>query len=112
MADDLRKRFGRLVAAHRRRRGMTQQKLHEASGISVDMIARIESGATGVRFPNIEKLAGALEVDPAELFTAELPKGALHRRPLTNITSRLAKLSDQDLSWISEIIEAALKPRQ
>lgn len=39
--DDLQKRFGRLVAAHRRRMGWTQAKLSEETEISLDMITRI-----------------------------------------------------------------------
>jgi transcriptional regulator with XRE-family HTH domain len=82
---DLRKRFGELLAAHRRRRGMTQEDLAEAAGLSVDMISKIEVGATGARFPSIERLAKAGQVDPAELFTR------LSSRPLKkahNITRR------------------------
>ena len=54
--NDLRKRFGRLVAAHRRRRRLTQEALAEAAAVSIDTIAKIEGGATGARFPVIERL--------------------------------------------------------
>ena len=109
--DDLRKRFGRLVNANRRRCELTQQQLADATGISIDMINRIERGVTGARFPNIEKLAVALNVDPAELFTADLPAGAGQRRALTDITSRLSTLSDRDLAWVDHLLDAALKTR-
>jgi transcriptional regulator with XRE-family HTH domain len=33
---DLRKRFGELLAAHRRRRGLTQEALAEAAGLIED----------------------------------------------------------------------------
>ena len=68
--NDLRRRFGRLLAAHRRRRGFTQEALAEAAEVSTDTISKIEIGATGARFPVIERLANALEIDPAELFTS------------------------------------------
>lgn len=71
MPYDLHRRFGHLVATHRKRRGWTQVQLAEAIGMSVDMVAKMEVGVTGARFPTIEKLAVALEVDPAELFTTE-----------------------------------------
>ncbi len=108
---DLRTRFGRLVAAHRKRRGMTQHALADAAALSDDMIARIETGTTGARFPSIEKLAAALEVDAAELFTPDLAKGALGRGKLTNLTARLAKLSEAELEWIDAILDAALRPQ-
>jgi transcriptional regulator with XRE-family HTH domain len=108
---DLRTRFGTLVAAHRKRLKWTQAELAERAELSVDMVSRIEAGATGARFPTIEKLAGAMSIVPAELFTDELPDGALQRSRLTDITSRLAKLSDADLEWISGVIWAAMDRR-
>lgn len=109
--DDLRQRFGRLVAANRRRKEWTQQQLADHSGVSLDMINRIERGVSAARFPNIKKLADALEVDPAELFTPDLPRGAGQRRLLTNLVSRLSTLPDRDLEWVDRLLDAALKPR-
>lgn len=110
--DDLRKRFGRLVAAHRRKAGLTQDELAAAASVSVDMISKIETGATGARFPLIEKLAKALRVDPAELFTAELtPRGK--RSPIfTALTVRLAGLSEEELAWINGVVDAALRQKR
>lgn len=109
--DELKTRFGRLVAANRRRLQLTQQQLADQSGISLDMINRIERGVSGARFPNIARLAVALQVDPAELFTPDLPKGAGQRRELTNVMSRLSALSDNDLVWVGALLDAALKTR-
>ncbi|MFT4095751.1 MAG: helix-turn-helix transcriptional regulator [Rhodoblastus sp.] len=100
-----------MVAAHRRRRGMTQEALAEAADLSVDMVSKIESGASGARFPVVERLAEALQVDPAELFTTEIPNGAIKRKALNDLTARLAALSDQDLTWAEGILAAALRPR-
>ncbi len=108
---ELRTRFGTLVAANRRRLGITQEELSSRAEVSVDMISRIEAGATGARFTTIDKLARALLVDPAELFTPDLPEGALQRRQLTSVVSRLAKLSDKDLLWVDEVLKAVLKHR-
>lgn len=108
---DLKQRFGNLVAAHRRRMGWTQRQLAEAADLSDDMVARVETGSTGVSFRTIEKLAAALAVDPAELFTADLPGGSLQRRPATELTARLANLKPEEIGWLSGIIDAALKPK-
>jgi len=107
--DDLRKRFGRLVMTHRKRAGFTQEELAERAGVSIDTVAKIEVGATGARFPMIEKIAGALQVDPAELFSAEVPSGTLQRGVLRELTVRLAGLPDDQLRWIGGVIDAALK---
>lgn len=109
---DLRARFGKLVKAHRVRMGWTQEALAERASISVDMVAKIEGGSSGARFRVIEQLSHALGIDPAELFTSELPDGQLKRVALTNVTARLASLNDSDLQWLENVIEATLKPRR
>jgi transcriptional regulator with XRE-family HTH domain len=87
---DLRKRFGQLVAAHRRRQGLTQEGLAEAADLSPEMVAKIETGKSGARFPVIERIADALDVDPAELFTTQLPPGLFRkvRSPRSRCASR------------------------
>ena len=108
---ELRQRFGKLLAGHRKRAGLTQEALAARAGISPDMISRMEAGATGARFPTIDKLAQALEIDPAELFTPDLPQGAASSSQLRNITARLSTLNEDQLRWLNGVIEAALKPR-
>ena len=108
---DLRKRFGRLVAAHRRQCGMTQEALAEAARLSVDMVSKIEVGASGARFTVVERLATAVHVDAAELFTTELSGGAISRGVFADISTRLARLSPSDLEWIGNLIDAALKSK-
>jgi transcriptional regulator with XRE-family HTH domain len=108
---DLRRRFGLLVAANRRKRGLTQERLAEAADISVDMVTKIETGASGARFPVIERIATALEVDPAELFTTDIPSGAIKRGAFLEISTRLAGLSGSDLEWLAGVVEAALAPK-
>lgn len=106
--DDLRRRFGRLVAAHRRRSGLSQEALAELAGVSRDMITKLEAGASGARFPVIEKLAMALKVDPAELFTASL-KPEMTSKAYADLVARLAGLSEADLLWAKELLETALR---
>ena len=108
---DLRTRFGRLVKAHRVRMRLTQEALAERAKISTDMVSKIEGGASGARFGVIAQLAEALGVDPAELFTPDLPGGQLQRSTLTDITSRLASLNESELLWLRNLLEAALQPK-
>jgi transcriptional regulator with XRE-family HTH domain len=103
---DLRKTFGRLVAAHRKRRGMTQETLAKAAKLSPDMIGKIETGTSGARFPAIERIAGALDVDPAELFTTEVLNGAIRRGVYSDISIHLAGLSEADLGKVLRVLEA------
>ena len=109
---DLRKRFGGLVKAHRLRIGLTQEALAESANISTDMVSKIEGGNTGARFRVISQLADALSVDPAELFTPNLPSGQLQKAPLTAIISRIGSLNDSELRWLNGVIDAALDPKR
>lgn len=106
---ELAAQFGRLVAIHRRRRGWTQGGLAERAGISVDMVAKLETGATGARFPTIEKLAHALGVESAELFHSEIPRGTLLKGKRREIMSRLEELPDTDLDWINDMLVVAFR---
>ena len=107
----LRQRFGNLVAAHRRRLGITQAVLSARAGLTPDMISRIETGGTGVTFPTMEALARALEVDPAELFNLDPSTGSDRRPAMIDLVSRLAKLDDEDLSWAADLLTAALSSK-
>jgi transcriptional regulator with XRE-family HTH domain len=108
---DLRKRFGRLVAAHRRRRRMTQAALAEAANLSPDMVVKIENGASGARFPVTERIAKALEIDPAELFTTEIPDGAIRRGTFGEVSVRLAGLSELELKMALRVLDAIISAK-
>ena len=75
------------------------------------MINRIERGVAAARFPNISKLATTLEIDPAELFTPDIPAGAARTAALTNLVARLSALPERDILWIDQLLDVALKPR-
>ena len=107
----LKQRFGQLVAAHRKAVGYTQFGLSTRAGISVDMVSKIEGGTSGARFATVEKLAEALGVDPAQLFSPDLGGKPFDRRALTDLVSDLSRLSDADLQWVRGIIKAALDQR-
>jgi len=109
--NELKRTFGRLLAVHRRRKRLTQQQLAENAGLSVDTIAKLESGTTGASFTTIEALAQALQVEPAEFFTALPQGGGTANGTLLEITMRLAALPEAELLWLRKLIDAALRPR-
>lgn len=108
---DLRRRFGQLVAAHRRRRKLTQEALAEAADLSLNMVAKIEGGSSGARFAVIERLADALQLDPAELFSNEIPSGAINRGMFAEIGSMLAALPEADLALVRDLLNVAFKSK-
>jgi len=108
---DLKKRFGRLVSAARRAKGMTRQQLSEAAQLSIEMISRIENGRSGARFETVERLASALAVDVSELFGTPSKSDVPIRPALVNVSARLARLSDKDLEWVDQLLDTALRSR-
>jgi len=62
-------RFGASVQKLRFERGLTQEMLAERADLHRTYIADIERGARNVSLRSIEKLARALGVPTAELFT-------------------------------------------
>lgn len=106
---ELRDRFGNLLAAQRKHAGLTQEALALKADLSVDMISRLESGSSGARFPTIWKLSQALEVDPAAFFTDQIETGASQRPAFSKLVAKLARLTDAQLVWLDGVVSAALK---
>ena len=90
---------------------MTQLQLADAANLSQTMIVRIEGGATGARFPSIERIAAALSVDPAELFMVEGADRKSMPTVLIDISVQLSGLSAGELDWVRDLLDAALRPR-
>jgi len=106
---DLTKRFGRLLVGHRSRRRLTQEQLAQRIDMSVDMISRMESGTSGASFNTVEKLARALEIDPGQLFVADLPDDEGSRSSLNTLIARLTKMSFRELTWVEALLDVAFK---
>ena len=60
--------IGQRVATLRRERGLTQEQLAEAAGVSRNHIADIELGARNTGVWSFLLLARALDASPSELF--------------------------------------------
>jgi transcriptional regulator with XRE-family HTH domain len=56
------------LAAHRRRRGLTQRQLGELSGVAHTTVQRLESLSRGAYPQTLRKLALALRVEPKDLI--------------------------------------------
>jgi len=64
----LMKSFGKHVAEVRKSRGITQQQLAEDVGMSVVVIAYIETGKRWARLGTLNKIAKRLKVNISDLF--------------------------------------------
>ncbi|MFT4077485.1 MAG: helix-turn-helix transcriptional regulator [Asticcacaulis sp.] len=105
MADQLKERFRKLLVLHRKRCGMTQPALEEKSKVGKEMISRIERGVSEPSFETIEKLANALGIDFAELFTTEIPRSSLRSPEIAEITVRVAGLNKKDLPVLHSFLD-------
>jgi transcriptional regulator with XRE-family HTH domain len=56
------------LAAHRRRRGLTQRQLGELAGVAHTTVQQLESLRRGAYPQTMQKLALALRVEPKELL--------------------------------------------
>ena len=59
------------LAAHRRRRGLTQRQLGELAGVAHTTVQRLETLSRGAYPQTMQKLATALGVAPEELLHGE-----------------------------------------
>jgi transcriptional regulator with XRE-family HTH domain len=63
--------FGKRLAALRKTRGWSQEKLALESGIARSYVGGVERGQRNIALINICKLAATLELEPSELFRLE-----------------------------------------
>jgi transcriptional regulator with XRE-family HTH domain len=62
------KQLGRQIAALRRSKKLTQEKLAEKSGYSVEFISLVERGVNAPSVEGCERIARALHVSLKDLF--------------------------------------------
>ena len=65
--DDIVKRIGLNITIIRERRGLTQEKLAELSGLHRAYIGQIERGEKNIGLRNLEKIATALGIQISDL---------------------------------------------
>lgn len=64
----LRQQFAKRLKQLRQQKGMTQEELAKASGLSISFIRAVEQGVNAPSFESIEVLAKALDVEAREFF--------------------------------------------
>jgi len=62
--------FGAVVRRHRHERGLSQERLAEAAGLSQRYLSVLERGENSPTLNVIVRLAAALNLSPAELLDA------------------------------------------
>ena len=59
--------LGRNLASLRRKRGLTQEKVQELTGVSQQYLSELEAGRRNPTIRLVQRIATALGVDPADL---------------------------------------------
>ncbi|MBW2106708.1 MAG: helix-turn-helix transcriptional regulator [Deltaproteobacteria bacterium] len=65
---DIKKKLGTKIFESRKQAGLTQAKLSEKAGLSIDSISRIERGIRSPSFESLENIAYALGLEIKDLF--------------------------------------------
>ena len=86
--------FGKKIKAIRRARDITQEKLADLSGLSLQYIGEIERGRRNPSLTSIEQLSQALDIPMAELFSLE--EFRLAPEELRTILARQIESADED----------------
>lgn len=87
--------FGARLKACRRAVGLTQTEFGEKVGLTRSSIANVEAGRQGTLLHDVERFAGALDVDPAWLaFGRVTVEGRPLPKPRTVASGDLVKLSN------------------
>jgi transcriptional regulator with XRE-family HTH domain len=100
--------FGANVRHYRKAEGLTQGELAERVDLSLDMIGKIERGATAPSFETIEKLADALNTQEAVFFGPHLmaiPTGE-RGRLLKRINIHLSRMNEDELAQAEKVLAA------
>lgn len=95
MPDDL--RIGAIIRELRKRRGQTQEGLARLTDRSVDAISQIERDVNSPNVDTLLRIASALGVSPATIFTPLEGKAVERQKWMAVAIAELSELSDRDL---------------
>jgi transcriptional regulator with XRE-family HTH domain len=113
---DLKARFGLRVRELREAQQLTQDKLAERIGRSVDTVSNIERGIYATRIEVAGRIAEVLQVGLAELFdfdeNGSPAAGREHRQVVRHLTSLLNGLDLGNLMLVRDIIETSVQLTQ
>ena len=100
--------LGREVRRGRAKRGMTRRQLAQASQTSERYLAQIESGAGNPSVTVLRAIAQALDIPAASL----LGEPVAHNGARTALLDLVARLPDQSLAELTQLIEARFLPSE
>ena len=113
--EDLRKILSKNIRIQREIQGISQEKLAEITGISINMIKDIEGCRTWVSDKTLIKLASALKTDTFRLFMASLSNNdEIYRTialDIAKIIQKTKKVIDFDFEKALELLDSDKKEK-
>jgi len=97
-------RIGERITCLRKSHGYTQEYLAEKMDVSVQMISNLERGVKEIKTSNLVKLSGILGVS-----TDYLLKGTPTEEDNSNLTTKIANLSEKDRQMIEMLVDYCSK---
>ena len=108
MSIGLPQRFGKHIRSLREARELTQENLAERSNVSVDAVARVESGRMVPSLTTLSKLADGLDLSLASLFeTFEREQ----RRDVVEVADYLARRTAKEVRVARRVLRAMFEER-
>ena len=105
---DTRQRIGRRIKSLRQGCTLTQEQVAERTRLSVNYLSRIERGLENPTLDTFLALAGALKVEPLDLFTVEQEE--LDPRRLRQLLTRLiGEARDDQLGQAVKVFRGLLR---
>lgn len=100
------RKIGNKLLAIRKKYGMTQNEVAEASGLSNRTYADIERGSVKMRVDTIIHICNALHITPDEILTVESNESTKHQEELF---ARLNACSPKDKQTALQLLSVYLK---
>ncbi|MBN4047897.1 helix-turn-helix transcriptional regulator, partial [Oceanicaulis sp. AH-315-P02] len=85
-----------------------QAQLASRIGVSVEMIGKLERGSAGASFKTIQKLCRVFNIPPNALFPSHGLSYSDDRSVLGDIIVKLSKLNEEELAWVSGLLDKAI----
>ncbi|MBR3763064.1 MAG: helix-turn-helix transcriptional regulator [Clostridia bacterium] len=97
--------IGEKLFSIRKRNGLTQAQVADASGLSINTYAEIERGEVNTSIESIMAICRALHITPDDILT-EAPEGAASE---ADVLARLQACSPRDKATALSILDAFLR---
>lgn len=99
--------IGKRIQSIRKQRGLTQEKLAEALGISTNHMSALERGIYSVKVDLLVQIMNNLDCTADDLFCDVIKNG--YKQKASRLSDQLESLSPQDQKRIFDVVETMIR---